>query len=236
MKLWKWTAVGLAVALLCSLTAFAMKTTEAQPGTGATASEGQGIGMVADAAMYRGEVTKLEAEGKNTVMTLRQVQGTNFGSPTLTVRISPDTKQDLSGQELTTGAYVEVFYGVAWGPETQQAPLSQQTHEAISVKLLTPAQFAVFNGEVTEVLGQEYGAGTRMSLLMKPIGGGEEVVFHISDETQIYMDESDLKPGARLNLFTTGARTMSIPAQGSALEIRPYYDPLTDETAMINIG
>ena len=238
MKAWqKWAALGLVIAAFGTLTVFALqknKEAAASPATGAGQGSGnagaeQEVPMVADAAMYRGNVVGLvKQSGGRALLVLEQVEGTNFGSPSLTVRITEDTVMNAELDQLVDEkAYVEVMYGVSGGAGKPVEGGDQSPPEAITVKVLTPAQFAVFNGEVVEVL--DGGAGSRMSLLMTPIGGGEQVIFHVSDETQVYMAEGDIKPGAKLNLLTSGARTMSLPPQGSALEIRPYYNAADDE-------
>lgn len=256
MKYGRWIALGIAGVLLCSMTVFAARTAggqpnalkpgamppeaaqpgiAAQPGTGAAqTSSREEMPMVADAAKYRGEVTKLEKQGDNIALTLRQADGTNFGSQTLDVLITPDTRTYYTADQLVVGAYVEIYYGVAWGPNQQKLPTLHAVQEAISADVLTPAQIVVFNGEVVEVM--DGFKDTKMSLLMRTLDGSEEVIFHISEETKIYMNESAIKPGARLNLLSSGARTMSLPGQSAALEIYKYYAPATDASAVIDVG
>ena len=76
----------------------------------------------------------------------------------------------------------------------------------------------IFNGEVTEIRDID---GTPQ-IELKSLEDDSKIIFNISDETQIYMDEDDIIPGARLTVYHSGKLTRSNPPIGQALEIRPY--------------
>ena len=70
--------------------------------------------------------------------------------------------------------------------------------------------------------------GVSWDLVMVPEGTPEDqwedpmmqFIFHTGDQTQFYCDEAALEEGTLLNVYHRGTATMSIPPQGSALELR----------------
>ena len=111
------------------------------------------------------------------------------------------------------GEYVEIYYGALKESAPAQA-------DAISVnKLADQAESVVTNGTIKEVTTGEDGTVTDLLLTDS---NGQEVVFHISESTQIYMNAEDLKEGTEISVLHSGAFTMSLPSQGNALEISPW--------------
>ena len=111
------------------------------------------------------------------------------------------------------GEYVEIYYGAL----NESAPAQA---DAISVnKLADQAESVVTNGTIKEVTTSEDGTVTDLLLTDS---NGQEVVFHISESTQIYMNAEDLKEGTEISVLHSGAFTMSLPPQGNALEISPW--------------
>ncbi|WP_312643062.1 hypothetical protein [Hydrogenoanaerobacterium sp.] len=180
--------------------------------------------IVADAAMYRGTVVSIDAMTESgseiLLLTLKSVDGTGFTPSTLPVAITVDTKLSFEREKLEKNAYLEVYYG---GEPTEK----QQYAKAIAVNLLVPAERSVFNGELVEVMRQE--GSDKVSLLLKPLGEGMETVFHISDETQVYLNLDELKAGDKLNIYYNGIATFSIPPQSTAMEIRRYTAPVAEK-------
>lgn len=178
--------------------------------------------MVADAAMYRGTVTEIQKEETGTVVTLKQARGTDFGEPQMKFRFTESTRADFTPEK---GQYLEVYYG--GGPNVQ---LDQnQIYDVITAVKYLSEDMVVYNGIVKEIaLPDAENKNGWISFVN--IDGKDpdsiERVFNIGDETQIYLNLKEVKAGDKLNIFTNGISTRSIPPQSPALEIRKYYEAL----------
>ena len=172
--------------------------------------------QIADAALYRGSILKIE--GNNLVV--EQCEGRNYGEPQITFMIDENT--DLTAYK--TGDYVEVYYGAL-----QESAPAQANAIALN-KISDTAAEAVFNGEITKVVRSD--SGDIESLELKSISNSENtIVFHISAETQFYLNAKDLKEGDKISVYFGGALTKSIPPQGTALEVSPYtYEKIEQNT------
>ena len=160
--------------------------------------------VVADAALYRGTVT--ETSGQQ--LTVEQYDGRDYGEVVIVFTLPEEVENAF--QE---GEYVEIYYGALKELAPAQA-------DAISVnKLADQAESVVTNGTIKEVTTGEDGTVTDLLLTDS---NGQEVVFHISESTQIYMNAEDLKEGTEISVLHSGAFTMSLPPQGNALEISPW--------------
>ena len=160
--------------------------------------------VVADAALYRGTVT--ETSGQQ--LTVEQYDGRDYGEVVIVFTLPEEVENTF--QE---GEYVEIYYGALKKSDPAQA-------DAISVnKLADQAESVVTNGTIKEVTTSEDGTVTDLLLTDS---NGQEVVFHISESTQIYMNAEDLKEGTEISVLHSGAFTMSLPPQGNALEISPW--------------
>lgn len=162
----------------------------------------------ADAAMYRGVVSKYAVNAQETTFTLTEYEGTDFGKDTIDVLV---TDNSMITQEIVDGDYLEIFHG----------NLQAEKVSPISVKKLAPAEIANFNGKLVEIIKNE----GKTDYLISQLGNEENmIVFHINDTTQLYFDEANLKPGDALNVFHSGAVTMSLPGQGNAIEVRMFAE------------
>lgn len=160
--------------------------------------------VVADAALYRGTVT--ETSGQQ--LTVEQYDGRDYGEVVIVFTLPEEVENTF--QE---GEYVEIYYGALKESAPAQA-------DAISVnKLADQAESVVTNGTIKEVTTSEDGTVTDLLLTDS---NGQEVVFHISESTQIYMNAEDLKEGTEISVLHSDAFTMSLPPQGNALEISPW--------------
>ena len=160
--------------------------------------------VVADAALYRGTVT--ETSGQQ--LTVEQYDGRDYGEVVIVFTLPEEVENTF--QE---GEYVEIYYGALKESAPAQA-------DAISVnKLADQAESVVTNGTIKEVTTGEDGTVTDLLLTAS---NGQEVVYHISESTQIYMNAEDLKEGTEISVLHSGAFTMSLPPQGNALEISPW--------------
>lgn len=160
--------------------------------------------VVADAALYRGTVTEISGQQ----LTVEQYDGRDYGEPVIVFTLPEEVENTF--QE---GEYVEIYYGALKESAPAQA-------DAISVnKLADQAESVVTNGTIKEVTTSEDGTVTDLLLTDS---NGQEVVFHISESTQIYMNAEDLKEGTEISVLHSGAFTMSLPPQGNALEISPW--------------
>lgn len=175
---------------------------------------------VADAAIYRGTLQSITEAEDGKILLLQQAQGTDFGAPSASFVLKADTKTSFREEDLKEGAYVEVFYGMAPGATLDG---TQQT-DAVAINVYFETAMTNFNGILKEVFPDpdKEGAG---QLVMEDLANGEEVVFNFdSEHTQFYLTFTDLKPGDKLNIFHRGMYTMSLPPQGSAMEVRLYAE------------
>lgn len=171
---------------------------------------------VADAAMYRGEVVDvITSENGDTSIVLEQVEGRDYGHEQIVFNLDEYTRINGELEDIQVGDYLEVFYGGA-----MTSSVVPHTG-AIAINKLMPADIVVFNGEVNEIVFNDDDK-TEGYMLMTDLSTDMEIVFHFGEGTQIYMNIDEIKPGDKLNILHSGAVAMSMPPQGSALEIAPY--------------
>lgn len=202
--------------------------------------ESQTPPIPADAAMYRGTVSDIVSDvGKSTVQfTLTQADGTDFGAPSLKFSFTADTRADFTPEG---GQYLEVYYGRAPG-----APLSaDEVHNVITAIQYHSAEMVSFNGTVKAIDPHPDKPGQGW-LVMVPLGvdiheaesypesaapgepflGNPEIHYSYDKEkTKFYLNFDEIKVGDKLNIFQSGAMTMSLPPQAFAIEVRPYAQP-----------
>lgn len=172
---------------------------------------------VADAAMYRGTIVSMEDTDDGKQITLEQAEGTNFGAPKLNFLLTENTTSSFEESELATGKYLEVFYGLA-EDETLD---SEKLYSVIGANLYPEADIVNFNGIIKEFKTDET-KENEGTILMEDSKTNQEVLFHYSNDTNFYLDPTQLKQGDEINIFHSGIFTRSLPPQGSALEIRTY--------------
>ena len=169
----------------------------------------------ADTALYRGTITLIDESGETAVYTLESYPGSGLEEQLLVTLEGADGELDLA--ELQLGDHLEVRYGA---PSEDGSPVA-----ALAVKRLFPAESVYYNGILVSLREREDG---RVDLVMVPEGTPEDqwedpmmqFIFHTGDQTQFYCDEAALEEGTLLNVYHRGTATMSIPPQGSALELR----------------
>ncbi len=159
-----------------------------------------------DTAMYRGVIESISEEGGNTILQLKQVDGTDFGAPELKAVINADSKMSVKISELEVGNYVEVYFG---------GVISEQVN-VIVLNKLTDAELSVFTGKVSELNQESDTSGS----MMVTAADEREILFSYDESTKLYLNIPDLKDGDTVNIFFSGATTMSIPPQAFAMEIR----------------
>ena len=173
--------------------------------------------MVAGGAIYRGNITAIELDGE-TILTLEQVKGTNFGYPSVSVKLTDKTNLIPAEINLIVGMYVEVQYGAPVDGQPLEEPV-----EAISLKMLMSAEALVFNGEVISINpGEKPDTGTLT--LRRLESDSDDWIYRYNEETSIYLNLDELKVGDRLNVFTNGLMNPSFPPQATAVELRSYYE------------
>ena len=166
-------------------------------GKGSPAAESQ-LQVVADTTLYRGTVTAVSDHQ----LTVEQHDGRNYGEPEIIF-----TLPGSGATGFQKGDYVEIYYGDLRETAPAQA-------EAISAeKLADKVEKVVTNGTVQEVLEGENGVIADLLLIDS---NGQEILFHISEETQIYMD---IIPGEKISVLHDDVFTLSLPPQGNAREI-----------------
>ena len=189
----------------------------------AESMETVGAQPVTDAAFHRGTITSIDVVGGMQTFTLTGAAGSGYG--VLTVAFDQYTAMDFDPGELEKGDQVEVYFsGLSCALDEKLAYVV-----ALSAAKLPPEEATHYNGVVVEVLpGDEPGEGT---LVMRPLGSqaeadpGEEArqefVFHYGPQTvwRAGLIPEETAPGDELHIYHRGVATMSIPPQGSALEI-----------------
>ncbi|MEG1992657.1 MAG: hypothetical protein RR056_04670 [Acetivibrio sp.] len=171
---------------------------------------------VADAAMYRGNVSKVYEKKENLFVTLRQEEGTNFGFSSLKFVMNKDTRLNMKKEEIIPGAYLEIYYGVEGSP-------AFKTETAILVNPLVEASMSVYTGKVIDFTPNKDKKDVG-DILLKSDGMDYEILFHYGKETNCYLDLTGIKKGDYLTIYYSGALTRSVPPQGFALEIRKAAD------------
>ncbi len=175
---------------------------------------------VADAARYRGTVAAIDtALSGETIYRLEAFPGSGLDQQLLVTFDGARAEFDLS--EIALGDHLEVFYQA---PQEEGCGLT--CYEVIAVNRLMPAEAVYYNGILASINERENG---EMDLVMVLEGTPEDqwedlaiqFVFHTGEGTQFYCNSDDLVPGTLLNIYHRGVMTMSIPPQGSALEVRP---------------
>lgn len=208
--------------------------------------ESQTPPIPADAAMYRGTVSDIvpavlldDDTNKGSVQfTLTQADGTDFGAPALKFSFTTDTHADFTPED---GQYLEVYYGRAPG-----APLNTaEAYNVITAIKYHSAEMVNFNGTVKAINPHPDKPGQGW-LVMVPLGvdiheaesyppsaapgepfmGNPEIHYSFDkEETKFYLNFDEIKVGDNLNIFQSGAMTMSLPPQAFAIEVRPYANP-----------
>ena len=106
-------------------------------------------------------------------LTVEQYDGRDYGEVVIVFTLPEEVENTFQ-----VGEYVEIYYGALKESAPDQA-------DAISVnKLADQAESVVTNGTIKEVTTSEDGTGTDLLLTDSK---GQEVVFHISESTQIYI-------------------------------------------------
>lgn len=164
-----------------------------------------------DNSIYRGTIEEMTEKGGITTLTLKKAEGTPYAQ-SYKVNLKNTTK---SSQDLSTfkkGDYVEVLY---------KTPKKSQTiPSAKTIEKLFETEMCIYTGTLASVEKDEKD-GDRGVLVMKD-SKGEEMLFHYGYLTNFVTDLSKLKEGDKLSIYHRGVMTMSLPPQGSALEVALY--------------
>lgn len=167
----------------------------------------QEVFYVADAYLYRGEITSIE---ENTWQ-VSQVAGRDYGYPVMTITIDENTKSPVPWEEYAPGDYVEIFYGSA----------QDGAATAIGVNKLGTAQMVIYNG----IIKSKEQTPERTSVLVQSMEHPQQTaVFHISSSTQVYFNWDQLQEGSKVHILYSGAMTRSLPPQATAKEISIYQE------------
>lgn len=167
----------------------------------------------ADAAMYRGIVSDYSVSGEQTTFTLSEYEGTDFGADSISVLVTRNTivTDEFTQNTIADGDYIEISYG----------GIPNDVVSAITAKKLAPADIVNFNGKLVEIIKN----GEKTDYLMSYLNDeNHTIIFHINDTTKLYLDQASLKVGDVLNIFHSGAVTMSLPGQGNAIEVRKFAE------------
>ena len=167
----------------------------------------------ADTAMYRGNVIDISVANGTTIITLKQVKGTNFGAAEISFAFTDASKANFDIDDLTIGRYVEVYYG---GP-------AGASKDVIVANLLSDASFIVYNGEIVSATNTATTGGFVGTLEVK-LENETTMIFNCNDNTQFYINISDLTAGTQVNILGNFIIQLSEPPQNTAFEVRPFAE------------
>ena len=194
---------------------------------------------VEDAARYRGILVKIDTETEEdiTIYRLERAPGTRY-APGINITLGVNTQVSFHPADLEIGDYLEVYYAdcACSPPEEGAAPEFRtdlgylgedlsQWQTAIAANLLPDADLVNYNGTLLSITETDRGRDLLLQNRDTPEGASEEerrlhqTVFHLTEHTQLYLNEESLAPGAPLNIYHRGVLTRSIPPQGTALEV-----------------
>lgn len=165
---------------------------------------------VADAALYRGEITDIQGN----VYQLEMVNGRSYGEDVLMVTIGEDTDTyGIPEEGLQAGDYIEIYYDIVLESYPAQTI-------AIAVNYLAPsADQVVYNGVVQSA---EKNTDGGWNILLIGDDSGQEALFRTGEWTQLYLNEEEIQPGAHLSILYSGIMTRSLPPQANAQEAALY--------------
>ncbi|MCL2549788.1 MAG: hypothetical protein FWE78_02465 [Methanimicrococcus sp.] len=169
-----------------------------------------------DAAMYRGNVTNISVANDTTIITLEQVRGTNFGAAAMKFAFTDASRANIDIGSLTVGRYVEVYYGVPLGGSAPDPA------DIIVANLLYDANFIVYNGEIISATNSAT-TGFVGNLEVK-LENNTTMIFNCNDDTQFYINISDLTAGTQVNILGNYVVQTSEPPQNTAFEIRSFAE------------
>lgn len=178
------------------------------------------INPPADTAMYRGNVTDITTADNTTTMTLAQVKGTNFGAAEMNFVFGDNSKMNFNLSDLKTGQYIEVYYGVSIDGTTNYS----ETQTVIVANLLQNANMVVYNGEIVSVTPAVSEETSKYSgKLEVKLENNTTMIFNCGEDTQFYMNMSNVKEGTPVNIYGNWIIQTSMPPQTTAWEVREFY-------------
>lgn len=163
------------------------------------------IRRYADTRIYRGTITAISGDGDTRTVLLQRAAGTDFAD---SIQVTTGRGTFLNGN-LSVGDYAEVLC------DRSEEPF------AYSIEILLPPESCVYNCTLVEKI-YERSDGQEGSLTVSGMSDGETMIFHYNAYTDFTQGVESLEPGDQLSIYHRGVATLSIPPQGSALEISPY--------------
>ncbi len=137
---------------------------------------------VADAALYRGEITSME----DGALIVEQVEGRDFGAEQITFTLSESTRYNEDSTSFATSDYIEVYY-------------SPQSYDAIAINKLSPAEDIIFNGSFVEFDEEN------STLLLTDLNNTDsQMLFNITEDTSAYLYFDELVVGDKLSVMHSG--------------------------------
>lgn len=165
--------------------------------------------------LYRGEVTEIREDGS---LLVAQVDGYNYGQPSILFHVDENTVTDSDGFALAEGAYVEIEYNGLLARSLPAQGMAQQ----ITV-LSSFSEGVVVNGILMSVtMGEDY-----YTLNLLPFGADDsalqnQVILQVPKDALQGLGEADLVEGAQLSAVTKGVAALSLPPQMPVVALMPY--------------
>lgn len=171
------------------------------------------ISKTSTAQTYRGIVTNIINADKQTTISLKRATGSDFSEDSLDIVFDNTTKSTIKKDEIKKDMYLEVYYEPVSSEAKSKNPI------AISIEKLLEADMINYSAIIQSI---EEGKDKSGIITVTDLDGKVETVFHYSPATYFKLPIEDLKKGTKVNIYNRGVFTLSIPAQGSALEITKY--------------
>ncbi|MDV0444827.1 hypothetical protein MmiAt1_03700 [Methanimicrococcus sp. At1] len=177
------------------------------------------IAPPADTAMYRGNVTNISTANNETIMTLAQVNGTNYGAANMNFVFGDNSKANFNLTDLKVGQYIEVYYGIPAG-DVRPDPAT-----VVVANVLPNADLVVYSGEIVNVTpAVNVSNSTYVGKLEVKLENNTTMIFNCGNSTQFYMNMSDVAAGTKVSIYGNWVIQTSMPPQTTAYEVRTYSE------------
>lgn len=162
--------------------------------------------------IYRGRIDSLSDDS----IIVTQLEGFDYGQPSIMFHITGDTITEDSGMEWGEGAFVEVSYD---GRLTRSIP-AQGTALTLTV-LSTHSEGIIKNGEIVSVA--EAGDGYTITLMPFDAQSDNDIVLlNVPGDALEELSAEELVEGLKVCAITRGIAALSMPPQMPVYKLMPY--------------
>lgn len=175
--------------------------------------------------IYRGRVEAIADDGS---LTVSQMDGFDYGSPTIIFHVTDQTALTPDGAEIAVDSFIEVEYG---GMLAQSLP-PQGTADKINV-VSSMSEGIIVNCTIQEVTKQD----GNISIQLLPFGAEDSslsglenmIILNVPENALFNITEEELVAGAEVSAVTSGIAAMSMPPQMPVVALLPYQPAMAAE-------